>query len=661
MAARPSLPSTTSSSTPRPASARVRLRVSRATVYATISAVVLGGLLLAVALTVLSPGGAPAAPAASGTAIGRSTIAEGAGGRVALTRWALRRDPTNAGLSHHWARGQFGAREVQVPLVVNALPVTGGRGIASFGGSVAWYRTTFDTPRTGTYVLHFGSVNHLATVWLDGRQIGTHAGTYLPFDLKLHPAVGPHVLVVRADWRDPTAQAQEGYHRTWFNFGGINREVSIRPLGASDLSTPDVRTQLSPRSGAAQVQVTVSVHNYGAPRTITPSGRLSLQHGSQSVDLHFGGRRVAHGATVLLHAQASIDKPALWAPGSPRLYDLALSVPGESSYYVPIGLRDLHWSQGHMYLNGRPLILHGASLQEDVRGHGDALTPADQQGIVDDLRRLGANATRAQHALDPALLERLDAAGILVWQGVGPVDPAGDWTAKTPALMALAERRVRTSVAEAQAHPSVIAWNLANEIGGNGHRGGQLQYVNAMASYLHAQDPGRLVAVDVWGEHPPTRAGALYENVDAVGETDYSGWYNGALDRPSEIQATINRRLAAMHRVFAGKVQIISEFGAEANAANPSKRPGGYAFQARLLAQHVHSYVKDPLLSGMLVWDLRDFAVAPTFAGGSIKRVVPSIRLVKGINQKGLLDYRRRPKPAASAVRNLFAALAAQG
>lgn len=664
MAARPSLPSTTSPSAPRPAPARRRLRVSRATVYASISAVVLGGLLLALTLTVLSPGGtpaAPAAPAASGTTVGRSTITEGPGGRVALTRWALRRDSTNVGLTRRWWRGRFGARQVHVPMVANALPVTGARGISSFRGSVAWYRTTFDTRRAGSYALHFGSVNHLATVWLDGRLIGTHAGTYLPFNLLVHPTAGRHVLVVRADWRDPAAQARAGYHRTWFNFGGINREVSIRPVGASDLLTPDVRTQLDPRTGRAHVQVTVSVHNYGPPRAVTPTGSLSLQHGSESVGLHFGGQRIAHGATALLHAQADIDKPALWAPGNPHLYDLALSVPGESSYYVPVGLRELRWSRGHMYLNGRPLILHGASLQEDIRGHGDALTPADQQGIVEDLRRVGANATRSQHALDPALLERLDAAGILVWQGVGPVDPAGDWTANTPALMALAERRVRTSVAEAQAHPSVIAWNLANEIGGNGHRGGQQEYVHAMAAYLHAYDPGRLVAVDVWGEHPPVRAGALYANVDAVGETDYSGWYNGALDRPSTVQATIDQRLAALHRAFAGKVLIISEFGAEANAANPPKRPGGYGFQSRLLAQHVHSYEKDPLLSGMLVWDLRDFAVAPTFAGGSIKRVVPSIRLVKGINQKGVLDYRRRPKPAALVVRRLFAALPAQG
>ena len=54
--------------------------------------------------------------------------------------------------------------------------------------------------------------------------------------------------------------------------------------------------------------------------------------------------------------------------------------------------------------------------------------------VVRRLQAIGADATRAQHPLNPALLERLDAAGILVWQGIGPVDSPGAWTATTPAL-----------------------------------------------------------------------------------------------------------------------------------------------------------------------------------------------------------------------------------
>ena len=87
--------------------------------------------------------------------------------------------------------------------------------------------------------------------------------------------------------------------------------------------------------------------------------------------------------------------------------------------------------------------LHGATIQEDALGRGDALTPNDESEIVRELKAIGANAARAQHPLDPGLLERLDAAGILVWQGVGPVEGAGNWFSNTPALLADAERQAR--------------------------------------------------------------------------------------------------------------------------------------------------------------------------------------------------------------------------
>jgi hypothetical protein len=59
----------------------------------------------------------------------------------------------------------------------------------------------------------------------------------------------------------------------------------------------------------------------------------------------------------------------------------------------------------------------------------------------------------------------------------------------------------------------------------------------------------------------------------------------------------------------------------------------------------------------MLVWDLRDFALTPDFAGGSIRREVPGIRIRRGINQKGLIDYSGDAKPSLRAVASEYRAL----
>jgi hypothetical protein len=265
---------------------------------------------------------------------------------------------------------------------------------------------------------------------------------------------------------------------------------------------------------------------------------------------------------------------------------------------------------------------------------------------------------RSQHPLYPELLERLDEAGILVWQGIGPVEGAAMWYSTTPRLLTEAEQQARTAVLAEQLHPSIFAWNLVDEVADNGRDAQEVDYVRTLSHWLHQQDPGRMVAVDVWGDHPPTHAGPLYSEVNAVAETDYSGWYDYPHDSASQDEAKMRARLTAMEKAFPGKVLVVSEFGAESNGLNAPGSAGSYAYQAKLLAEHIAVYEADPRLTAMMVWVLRDYPLTPTFEGGSIKRVLPKLKLIEGLNQKGLFTYGGRAKPGVvSTVARLYRAL----
>jgi beta-galactosidase/beta-glucuronidase len=602
------------------------------------------GIAAAMAVLALVAG----APGLQGGAERALPASSGPGGeRVLDEPWVVRSDRAGRGERLGWPGGGFAGRTVSLPFSPNAAHVLGAAGERSFEGSVAWYRTTLTVASAGDYAIGLQSVNHRASVWLDGRRVARHTGTYLPFEARVRLTAGAHVLVVRADWRDPTAMKADAWHRTWFNFGGINRPVSIRPLGRSELDAPSIVTRLD--GTAAVVDVGVRVTNRAGARAIGVHGTVA------GATLRFPVVYLAHGAHVTVRATVRIAYPDLWQPGHPTLHALRLSVPGESAFSARVGLRELRWAGGRLQLNGEPLKLRGASLQEDAPGRGDALTGADMDAIVGRLKAIGANATRSQHPLTPALLDRLDAAGILVWQGVGPVDAPGAWTSRTPAQRDRAVRRVRLNVLQARLHPSIVAWNLANEVAGNGHSGGQPEYVDAAARLVHRLDPGRPAAVDLWGTHLPSIAGPMYRHVDAVGATNYEGWYDDTLAPPATVQAGIDAWLAELRRTFPGKVLVVSEFGAEANTLNAPDAPGSEQFQARLLTQHIRTYEAAPWVDGELVWNLQDFALAPSFAGGSIRNQVAAIRLVRGINQKGLFTYDGVAKPAVAAVRRAFA------
>jgi hypothetical protein len=282
------------------------------------------------------------------------------------------------------------------------------------------------------------------------------------------------------------------------------------------------------------------------------------------------------------------------------------------------------------------------------------LIPGDLDDLVSRLQWMHANVTRSQHPLHPALLERLDAAGIFVWQLVGPGDLPGEWTGTTRERLRTAVRRARATVLAGRLHPSVLTWSLVNEIRGNGVNRGQRVYVARTARALRRLDPGRPLALDVWGTHLPHVAGAVYRVVDLVGATNYEGWYANLFAPGRILDRRIRAWLQRLRRTFPDKPLVVTEFGAEGHIDNRASAPGGFRFQARLLARHIRRYSRDRRLTGMLVWALQDFALRPNYVGGSIRKQTHRVKLRRGLNQKGLFTYDGRRKPAAHTVSELY-------
>ena len=583
-----------------------------------------------------------------------SPVASAAAPIAQLGAWTYVGDSNDVGLRAGWVDRPPAMAPIGLPYVANPAPLAGAAGERSYRGAIGWWRTTLTVGAPGRYEVRFGSVHHRATVWIDGRVACEHDGAYEPFACPATLATGSHAVVVRANWRLPERQQRQGFDRAWFNWGGIAWPVTAVPVGDTDLRLVNVRTTLA--RARALVTFTVEVRDTraaGEPLEVAVAGALS--RGARTLGVAFEPVTLAPGERRRLAGRVDVARPELWAPGDPALYDLSLAA-GSAVLHRKVGLRELRRSGRRLLLNGRPLRIAGAGLPMDAEDHGDGLTGADQDRIVAELRAIGANAARAQHPLSDEMLARLDAAGILVWQHIGPFDKAGRFWAQTPQRRATAMARAIAAADRTAAHPSMLAFNLANEVAGQGHPKGQARYIDALARALHRRTPGIFVVADVWGRHPPRRAGGqLFRDLDAVGLTEYIGIFEAAGQPAFELEARVAKLLRRARAALPGKPLVISEFGANANGRNDTDRPGGYRYQARMLSRRIAYYARRPEVAGTLIWALREYAVTPNFRGGTLRAQVPGLKLSGPLNEKGLFRYDGTPKPAVAAVARAYA------
>ena len=602
----------------------------------------------------------PAAPGVS-TPTARSLYASGPSGRfLGDGTWLYRADPTDTGLGLVWQRDTATATwaQVQIPNAWNATDES----LASFLGSVGWYRKDFRLPTAASapmWIVRFESVNYRARVWLNGMPIGSHAGAYRPFELRLPRgalnAGGVNHLTIRVDSRRtgsdfPPAKTDARGRPLggWWNYGGILREVYLRRVDDVDITNADIRPDLPCAACAAIVSWAVTVRNDGVrTRLVTLGGR-------------FGARRVKLGTQIVgakhfatFRATLRVPQPRLWSPARPYLYDASLLATARKgkrqeklqSYGLRLGVRSIKVSAGRLLLNGQPLNVRGVGIQEDSRTRGFAIDNATRDQQLGWVRELGATLIRSHYPLHPYTLEQADRLGILVWSEVPVYQVDTEEIAKTDVRDA-AVNALRSVVIDNREHPSVIVWSIGNELSSRPGPA-QASYIRTAIAAARALDPSRPIALAV-AASPTVGCQPAYDPLDIIGLNDYFGWYPGSNGTIAD-RDLLSGYLDALRACYPQKAIMISEFGAEANRDGPAEERGTNAFQRDFIAFHLGVYATKPWLSGAIYWALQEFRVRPDWDGGNPRPLSP-------IHQKGLVTLDGVRKPAFADVQAAFRA-----
>jgi hypothetical protein len=562
--------------------------------------------------------------------------------------WEYAPDPANAGLSDGWAGGHGGATwsAVDLPHVFDPHPDP-----KVFHGQVGWYRIKLTQP-TGTppgfsWGVHFEQIRRVADVFLDGKRLAVHADPYAPFTVSLPTLADgrPHELVVRAD-NHKAKEPREG----WWNWGGMTRPAQLVPLGA--LLTRDAgflpRQHCDAGGGNCRwsVLVDATVENRSAA-TVRPrlTAWLTNPDGKQAGSAGATARPLAPGERARVRFDVPVSGDAkLWSPDHPALYGAALDTVAPSGVQqhdrARIGLRTVTVRDGLLELNGKPVELRGASIQEDVDGHGPALTDEDIRSVVAQLKAVGANVTRAHYALDERLQRKLDEAGIMVWTQA-PIYHR-DKLLQTDAQRDTALSTVRAAVLATRNHPSTITHSVANELSVIPDKvPGTNAFLRDARALTVDLDPTLPTAVDTLS-YPGYVRQEAYAAFDLLGINSYFGWYPGKPGHSTADIRSLGPYLSGMRAMYPDAGLVLTEFGAESTMTGPASEKQTYAFQELYTRDVLAAVRRAPTLSGAIYWTLQEFAVKPMWDGGAQLRAADRTP----IHHKGLITYDGRPKPA---------------
>jgi len=374
---------------------------------------------------------------------------------------------------------------------------------------VSAYRTHFTVPADWqgreVYVT-FDGVNSYFELWLNGQKLGFSKDSRTPATFRLTPylKVGDNLLAAEViRWCDGSYLEDQDFWR----LSGIFRDVTLWSAPAAHLRDFAVETSLPRENGMASLIIRAEVEGPN-PGSVTAtlldsSGRVILPQTplTEGDIVATGGFNVGGPGQDLVFSRyeitAPISAPQLWSAETPNLYTLLLTTKDASGKVLEVipwkvGFRSVEIRDGHLLVNGQPVLLRGVNRHEWDPDLGQVVT---RERMLEDIRlmkRNNINAVRTCHYPNaPAWYALCDEYGLYVVDEAN-IESHGIGYAEDKTLSnkpswgpAHLDRTVRMFERDKN-HPCIIAWSLGNEAGfGDNFR--------ATYAWLKAHDSSRPV------------------------------------------------------------------------------------------------------------------------------------------------------------------------
>ena len=516
--------------------------------------------------------------------------------------------------------------KVALPHTWNAQDGQDGEDDGAYWRGMGSYHLDLPAPIPGTrQYIEFQGANHVATVYCNGREIGTHRGGFSTFRYDLTEAMTEKENILTVEVTNAPSDVYPQMADFTF-FGGLYRPVRLIQVPAAHfdlLKTGTTGLFITPHvAGLVRVDAfpvnaegcTVRVDLCDASGTVVATGTAPAE---------------AH--TVL---KLQVADPHLWNGRiDPYLYTAKATLldGGDEMDEVTatFGFRSFHVDSNQgFFLNGKSYPLHGVARHQDRLDMGWAITPKEHAEDIALIQEVGANTIRLAHYQhDQVFYDLCDQTGMVIWAEIpfisrfNPSQAAHDNTIS----------QMTELIAQNYNHPSICFWGISNEITIGGESEPLYQNLCELNALCKRLDPSRLTTMAELTMVPMDSEHVYI--TDVLSYNHYYGWYMGDVSENGPW-------LDEFHKKNPDRPVGISEYGAECILSWHSAKPENHDYTEEYQAYYHHEMLKTfaqrPYIWSTHVWNMFDFAADARDEGGC-----------KGRNNKGLVTYDRKIKKDA--------------
>lgn len=516
-----------------------------------------------------------------------------------------------------------------------------------------WYERTFTIPnvlRNERVVLRFGSATHKATVYIDGKEVTSHQGGFLPFEVDFDSEFGSgqHRLTVCVNnILDETTLPVGEYSETinndgkiikknspnfdFFNYAGLHRPVKIYTTPKVFIEDIEIVPEVLENSAKVQYKVTT---NEAVPTIV-----VKLRDEKDNIVAETSG---AEGII-------EVDNPHLWQPLNAYLYHLEVTLLDNDqvidTYAERFGIRSVEVREGQFLINGEPFYFKGFGKHEDAYYSGRGMNEVTNVLDFNLMKWIGANSFRTSHyPYSEEMMRLADEQGIVIIDETTAVGVHLNFSA---ILSGTTTRDTFKEIDTKEAHEAVIKdlierdknyacvvmWSVANEPAST--EKGAKAYFEPLVNLARACDPQQrpVTIVTILTSQPDTCE--VQDLVDVLCLNRYYGWYT----QPGDLEAAkeaLRTELDGWSEKQPGKPIMFTEYGADTIAGMHAINDELFTEEYQIRYYEANHEVIDnyPQFIGEQTWNFADFETS----SGIIR--------VQG-NKKGIFTRERRPKAVA--------------